>query len=123
MSTNVIVGYSPNDFYYTWATDAKIMPSDSACQALNVTSPTWEVSCNSVNFEDNSQNCINQQLCLNKQQTNELLQLQAKTNGAEEKYDNSKTIFEDTLLTTVNLAIGIIVTFFLILKYSSQSAT
>jgi hypothetical protein len=119
MSTTV--AYSQNDFFYSRAENNGKMPSDGSCNSMNINNSNWDISCNDMNFVDNSGNCINRELCLNKQNSNLINGIQSKNSGSLEKYENSKQVFNKTILTSINLGIGIIA--LVILIYKNRSAT
>ena len=107
MATNVVVGYSPNDFFYADAANRGLMPSDTVCASLKPYDQTWDVSCNSW-FSDNSGNCINKELCINKDKVQYLLKTENDHSGANEKYSNAQTSYQNVLLNTINLGIGVL---------------
>lgn len=115
-TNNVIVGYSQNDFFYVDATNRDIMPSDNACIKLKPYDSSWDVSCNSW-FSDNSGNCINKELCINKDKVEYLLKIENNHSGADEKFLNAKTSYENVLMNTINLGIGIVILTALIYRY------
>ena len=67
---NVVVGYSPNDFFYTQAIASGVMPSPDQCAALDVYNTNWDASCATVDdmADDASGSCINRELCINQEQ-------------------------------------------------------
>jgi len=70
-SNNVIVGFSPNDFFYYQAQHEDLMPKndkdfDGSCNALDINATSWDLSCSQIHFNDNSYNCIAKELCRNK---------------------------------------------------------
>jgi hypothetical protein len=107
MATNVILGYNPNDFFYADALNRGIMPTDANCNDLNIHDQSWDLSCNSW-FADNSGNCIKKELCINKEKVEYLLNTENNHSGADEKYSNAKTNYQDVLLNTINLGIGVL---------------
>jgi hypothetical protein len=119
MSTTV--AYSQHDFFYSRAEGHGKMPSDVSCNSMDINNSNWDTSCNDINFSDNSGNCINKELCLNKQNANLVNGIQSKNSGSLEKYENSKQVFNKTILTSINLGIGIIA--LAILIYKNRGAT
>jgi len=115
MPNNVIVGYSPNDFFYADAISQGVMPTDDDCVALKPYDQTWDVSCGSW-FSDNSGNCIKKELCINQDKANVLTDIQGKHSSADEKYMNEKMNYDNVLLNTINLGIGIVFLLFVIYK-------
>jgi hypothetical protein len=107
-SSDTIVGYNKNDFFYVNAENAGISLTPEICSLLNVNSPTWDISCNDAFFFDNSANCMKKELCINKEQAAKLKSLQQNHSGADEKYDNSKQVYDQTFAHTINLGGGIL---------------
>jgi len=101
----VFVGYSPNDFFYSNAINVGIMPSDDTCVKLKPYDKNWDVSCNSF-FVDVSYNCINKELCKNKDYVSKLLDINKTNASSDEKYYNSKEKYDRIFMNTINLAIG-----------------
>jgi hypothetical protein len=108
-----MIGYSPNDFFYV---NVQNVPADNTCTTLLNDSSTWNMKCNNQSFQDNSTNCINYALCKNKSLANTLQSYQSSSNGANEKYLDSTTMFNSTILNTANLTIGIIALIYLVYK-------
>ena len=104
--STVFVGYSPNDFFYSNATELGIMPSDSTCKTMKPYDTAWDVSCNGVNFPDVSGNCISKELCKNKDSVNKLLELNKGNNSSDEKYYNIKEQYDTLFMNSINLGIG-----------------
>jgi len=118
MTNNIVVGYSPNDFFYVTATNENNMPSDENCNNLNFNDKSWENKCNQENLMDNIDDCINKELCKNKNKALKLSELENSSSGATEKYMNEKMNYDNTLMNTINLGIGI--AFLLIIIYKNQ---
>jgi hypothetical protein len=97
------------------------MPTADVCNTMDLYNSYWDTSCNKINFADNSGNCINKELCINKQNATLISNVQNKNSGSLEKYENSKQIFNRTMLTTINLGIGIVVLGLFI--YNNRSAS
>jgi len=104
---NVIVGYSPTDFFYVDATNYGISITDGSCASLKIYDSAWDTSCNSINFTDNSDKCIQKEFCINKAQAGILANTKNSHTGADEKYLDSKSVYNQTITTTYNLGIGI----------------
>ena len=115
--SNVVVGYSPNDFLYIDATNRGIMPSEQQCASLNPYDQTWDVSCVQF-FSDFSGNCIRKELCKNKEKAIYLQDVQHGHSGVAEKYMNEKMNYDNVLMNTINLGIGIL--FLVIIIYKNQ---
>lgn len=110
--SDIVVGYSPTDFFYVDAQTKNFMKPDSC------TSDIMNLDGNActTHFVDNSYNCIMKELCLNKQYAESISSVQSGHNGADEKYSNAKTIFDKTVTNTINLGIGIVVMVVLIYR-------
>ena len=111
MSSEIVAAFSPNDFFYIKAEKSNIMPSESSCKTLLETTST--------NCDANpTQNCINTQLCLNKQNAKKLYNLQNSHGGSDQRYRDVKTVYNDSLFNCFNLGVGIIITVgFIYTKY------
>ena len=107
MSKNIVIGYSPNDFFYTQAT-GNLIPSESSCAQL-ASQTEWETRCNSINFADNIETCIKKELCSNKENHDLLLGINNGHSGSDEKYLNTKTMYNRDLLNSINLGVGVFV--------------
>jgi len=116
MTNNIIVGYSPNDFFYVDAINQGVMPTDDECKELDPYSGTWDVSCGSW-FSSNSDNCIKKELCINKDKAGYLSKVENTHSSSNEKYMNEKMNYDTVLLNTINLGIG--VTFLLVIIYKN----
>lgn len=117
MSNKVIVGYSPNDFFYADAISQGVMPTDAECQKISPYDHSWDLSCGSW-FSDNSGNCIKKELCINKDKASYLTDIEKKHSSANEKFMNEKMSYDNVLLNTINLGIGIV--FLLIIIYKNR---
>jgi hypothetical protein len=118
MPNNVVVGYNPNDFFYADAIQQGVMPTDSQCIKLKPYDHTWDISCGSW-FSDNSGNCIKKELCINKDKAEYLSGVENKHMGADEKYMNDRMSYDNVLLNTINLGIGIL--FLIIVIYKNKN--
>jgi len=117
-STNtVLLAYNPNDFFYSDAQAYGLMPSEEKCEKLEPYSNGWDLSCNPVYFGDTSMNCINIELCKNKDYVKNLVATETTHSGSDEKYYNAKQQYNRVLVETINLGIGILFLFGLIIKY------
>jgi hypothetical protein len=104
MATNIIVGYSPTDFFYVKAQEMNIMPDD--CGSTTTLS---ETDCNIDNYSDNSYNCINSALCKNKDTAKLISKLQNTHSGSDQNYLDTNQQYKLTLTNTINLGIGILI--------------
>lgn len=117
--SSVIIDYSPNDFFYIKANN--IMPSDASCNDTYFL--IYDTSCNistdstSKWVTDFSMNCYKKELCKNKINANKLNTLQNNHLGSDQNYINTKDIYMNEYVKSVNLIVGILVTSFLIYKF------
>ena len=102
----LFVGYSPNDFFYSTASELNLMPNNSSCVSLKPYDTRWDISCNGINFPDASGNCISKELCKNKDYVNTLLNINKKNISSDEKYYNTKDEYNIIFMNTINLGIG-----------------
>jgi hypothetical protein len=111
MSSGVVLGFSPNDFFFVKAEQTKEMPSKSKCDNLSENPPqNCDVS--------PTQECMNYELCKNKSNANILYNLQNKYGGFDQKHSDGLSLYSDTLLNTFNLGIGIVIAMgFIYTKY------
>jgi hypothetical protein len=116
MVKNVTVGYTPNDFFYADAIGQGVMPSERECNNLNPYNYTWDFSCN-VWFSDNSGNCIKRELCKNRDKAEHLTRIEDNHSSSIEKLMNEKMNYDNVLLNTINLGIGVI--FLLVIIYKN----
>lgn len=125
MST-VYVGYNPGDFFYkninqadVSGTSYHLKPTKEECDVLYA-NPKFDSSkinntC-SVWFSDNSLNCIKYRLCANEEDVNYINELEDTHNSRYGKNTANQEELSNTLLNTLNLAIGIVFIFFMIYK-------
>lgn len=146
MVNNIVVGYTPNDFFYSTAGD---MPSDEVClntygidvngqgqgtvnltdkiyiggnecsrygDTINNISCDFDTLCNDSNFMDNSGNCIRNQLCLNKQNVDFLVEKENSHLDAEKRNNDINVVYDRTIMDSVNLGIGILFILFIIYR-------
>ena len=107
-NTNIIVGYNSNDFFYVKAKEDGIMPTDEECI---MTKDFDDSLCSSSNVSngENAKNCSRNELCKNKENVNTLYNLQNNHGGSNQKYLDTKKKYNDEMLNTLNLGIGIII--------------
>ena len=120
-SNNVIVGFSPNDFFYYQAQQENLMPKsdesfDASCGLLDVYKSSWDVSCSQTHFLDNSYNCIAKELCRNKDKVRKISQIQTVHSGSDDKYLDTTTQYSNSYLDAINLSVGILTLFIFILR-------
>jgi hypothetical protein len=134
MSDSLLLGYSPNDFFYVDPRYSlkgnvncnSIKPNksigslgvlDLGGNVLLSADPEWNRICqNSDWFRDNSANCVNVELCKNEANANKLMDLGSTKLGSKEKYMNEKMNYDNILMNTINLGIGIVFLVFVIYK-------
>ena len=63
--------------------------------------------CQGEEFNNNRQDCLDTQLCKNKDYSVKILDMQKSHTASEQKYDDSQSIFNRELFKTANLTIGI----------------
>ena len=103
MATNIVVGYSPTDFFYVKAQEMNIMPNN--CESIRST----EEQCNADNYDKNALNCVNAALCKNKDSATLINKLQNKHSGSDQNYLDTNQEYKLTLTNSINLGIGIII--------------
>ena len=104
MATNIVVGYSPTDFFYVKAQELSIMPDDCG----SITTPA-ENQCNADNYNANNVDCMNAALCKNKDNVTLINKLQNKHSGSDQNYLDTNQEYKLTLANSINLGIGILV--------------
>ena len=121
MSTDVIVGYSSNDFFYIRAQETGVMPTDEQCVTLNATpSSQWDTICdpNGTSINSNYKSCANKALCDNKTYATKLYNLQNNNGGSYQRYLDVQKKYNDQMVNFYNLGIGIGILFgFICVKY------
>jgi hypothetical protein len=111
MSTNIVVGYSPTDFFYVKAQELSIMPDDCG----SITIPT-ETECNIDNYNDNKTDCMDAALCKNKDHATLISNLQNKHSGSDQNYLDTNQEYKLTVANSINLGIGILILIGLIIQ-------
>jgi hypothetical protein len=111
MSSAVVLGFSPNDFFFVKAQQNNIMPDAPSCATLSNSPPQ---NCDSSPTKD----CINYQLCENQSNANILYNLQNKNGGFDKKHEDGVVLYNDVLLNSFNLGTGIVIAIgFIYTKY------
>lgn len=95
--------FTPADFFYMSAPND--VPSDNGCSVLSY--ENLSKICHSGEGTD-MQKCYHNELCRNKQMVNELNEKQNKHFGSAMKYTDYENKYNNEVLKTMNLAIGII---------------
>lgn len=112
----VLVGYNPNDFFYSNADQLGNMPTDNSCDQLNPYNSNWNVKCRGDNFQDNSNDCINVELCKNKDYAKKLMNINKGNANSDEKYYDIKEQYDALFMNSVNLGIGCAFLFWFLFK-------
>jgi hypothetical protein len=107
-SNDIILGYSPGDFFYAKADKDGVMPTKDQCTELNPYDETWDVSCNIKNFANNADTCYRKELCKNKEKVQLLMNNQNINSGSTQKYLDMDNDYNYQLLVSVNLGIGLL---------------
>ena len=100
-SSDIIIGYSKNDFFYVNAENNETMPTAEMCTDLKTHDISWDISCNTANFIDSSANCLKKELCINKDYSNKIKSMQQTNSGSGEKYDNAKDVYDQNTIFVV----------------------
>jgi len=107
----VVLGYDPNSFFYETVQD-KLKPTDTTCNTFKGTdgkySISWDTKCDKEHIIDNSLNCMQLELCKNKDYSQNINHVLSVHSEAEEKLNNSKANYNTELRRTINLSLGII---------------
>jgi hypothetical protein len=120
-SSDIIVGYNKNDFFYVNAeTKSGALTATNCTMNVGLHDPIWDVSCNATNFVDNSANCMVKELCINKEYANKIKSMQQNHSGADEQYENAKQVYDQTFAHTLNLGSGILVLLLLMYKITTR---
>ena len=131
MSDKTYIGYSPVNFYYVDALyrGASYAPNDAACThwlegnvdlSCSFTEPNPDT--NNIWFVDNSFNCIQKELCINKELAQSLA-LENSNNGGQERYFDNNHAYYNYVLKIANLGVGICVILYLMLFRKKMSAS
>jgi hypothetical protein len=107
---NIIIGFDPNSFFYETIQD-DMKPTDDTCDLYKPNGKydvVWDTSCNSSHLVDNSLNCLQVELCKNKDYATSIANVMNTHYETGEKLDNSKTIYHQELRRTINLSVAIL---------------
>jgi len=111
VSTDLLLPYSSNDFFYMRAEDLNIPLDTVSCSKVETN------NCDNLSTT-NYKPCLQQKLCTNKSYANTLYNLQNNNGGSYQRYIDVQRKYNDQLINFYNLGIG--VTFllgFIYLKY------
>ena len=121
MTTNVVIGYSPTDFFYVKASEMSEPIDNEYCGNLDISNPQWDISCNTNNYalggDINKFQCNYKELCKNKNNAELLSKLQTNHSGSDQNYLDKKYTYNYLLTTSFNLGIGILTLIGFIIKY------
>ena len=112
---DLVVEYNKNDFlYYTTAydTNGTLIQSDS-----NIPCPVVKTYFDSYGNNKDKAIVLAEELCYNQKLADQLLDRTALHSGSDEMYANTISKYNSERLTTLNLAIGIMVGIGAILKF------
>ena len=107
MAEQIILAYNPSDFFYVKAETDENMPTKDECTRLLNAVP--DLSCNDTNFRNNKTECINKELCINKNNAEWIRTYQNINGGSKQTYMDTVDLYNESYLTTINLGIGIII--------------
>ena len=125
--SNVVISYSPNDFFYVKfdeqakndGQNSSSTIDDNICSSLKPYE-TWDASCNKTNYtintNDNKINCNLKELCKNKEKAEELMLIQNNHSGYEQNYLDTKDSYNTAFFRLFNLGVGIFIVIGLIIK-------
>jgi hypothetical protein len=102
-TSTVNLEFTPADFFYLSAPND--MPTENGCSVLNY--ENLHEICRS-NEDTDAYRCYQNELCRNKQMVHELNEKQNKHFGSAMKYTDYENKYNNEVLKTMNLAIGII---------------
>ena len=126
-TSTTYIGYSPYDFYYVDALNrgADYAPNDASCNELI---GNTSITCGDAaflnakaniqlgdNLDLGVKNCIQQQLCINKELAQDL-ELENSNNGGDQKILNFQDSYHNHLLKSANLGIGLCVIVYLLFR-------
>ena len=105
MSDTVFIEYSPTEFYYydLMSNGAPFYPNKEECNNLS----NENISCDKETFKDNSFNCLKQEICKNETLAKSL-NLENVNVEEVQKYTDFKYSYNNYLLKSINLTIGIV---------------
>jgi len=101
-STDILLPYSSNDFFYTRATDLKVNIDQDSCDAVTVT----DSDCTTIN-SDNYTDCLQKSLCDNQARADTLYNFQNNNGGSYQRFIDVEKKYNDQVTNFYNLGIGI----------------
>jgi hypothetical protein len=111
---NINVGYNPKDFFYMNAIKTGDMPN--SCEEI-LNRPYEKSKCVGEKFNDNQKECLDRELCKNKQLADTILDIQQTHSGSVGKFNDTVSVFNRELFKTANLSIGIMGLLVLIYRF------
>jgi len=104
-TSNIYLGFSPGNFYYVNAASngAEFAPDDDVCK----TRINEDIKCDHANFKDNRDNCLQQEMCKNKDLAL-ALNAEFNNNGGNIKLEDFQHSYDSYFLRVANLGIGIL---------------
>ena len=109
-STNVNVQYGDNDFIYKLVENYPLMPSGEQCAGFKTTHLS-ETECEptGANFAANSTQCIQQELCKNKEFSVEINKTQQDYLGSMKMMTDKTQIFDNQVAQIQNMCFGFVI--------------
>jgi hypothetical protein len=104
-TSNIYIGFSPGNFYYVNAASngAEFAADDDVCK----TRINEQIQCDHDHFIDTSFNCIQQEMCKNKDLAL-ALNSEFNNNGGNIKLEDFQHSYDSYFLRAANLGIGIL---------------
>jgi len=112
----VLVGYNPNDFFYANADELGNMPTERQCNEMRPYDDSWNDKCKFDKFQDNSNDCVNIELCKNKDYAKKLMNINKGNANSDEKYYDVKEQYDSLFMNSINLGIGCVFLFWFLFK-------
>lgn len=105
--SSTYIAFDPNNFFYVDALSVTTPFSPTGNNCTNLNSKVF--SCDHANFKDTSFNCIGKEMCKNRElvESIEAQQMSGHLNLDREKLTDDNRAYDNCLLKTVNLGIGI----------------
>jgi len=114
-NNDVIMSYSANDWFYLAVENSTNinddMPTYADCSENSPYDQKWDTNCNETNLEKNQYGCMVRALCMNREKSQELEELENKNSDVDTKYNDDYHIYYNTMANTANLGIGLAVLF------------
>jgi hypothetical protein len=110
---NILVAYSQNDFFYN-AVNYTDSDYNNMCGNLLANEATYNCKSDETwasydsALTDKQTNCVNLELCRNRDTAGFLKNIKSVHSGAEERLSNTQASYNKSMIMTVNLAIGVV---------------